>query len=177
MFNPSNYSTSNPFSTNPIAKPDSIEDSLIQTYAKLEALKAKQSQLSGGGLPQQNGVSTVFTDISDEFKELPKDEVEFIVNSPEYQQLNNQYQAEFSQFLIAKFSNEYLQTGNTRTLEEMLKTIKTKKEQYKQKFANDINEIRDQNKELLNRNNQLAENNLRLQEQLKEIQSKILWKE
>lgn len=176
MFN-SNYSTSNPFALNLNSTKESIEDSLMQTYAKLEALKAKQNQLSGTvnqTVPQQ---ATVFTDISNELKDLSEDEVNFIISSPEYQHINGRYQEEFSQFLIAKFSNEYLQVGNTRTLEEMLNTIRVKKDQYKQKFAKDINEIRDQNKELLNRNNQLAENNLRLQEQLKEIQEKILWKE
>ena len=175
MFN-SNYSTSNPFALNLNSSKESAEDSLMQTYAKLEALKAKQSQFNNPQNPQYQQ-STVFTDISNEFKDISEDEINFIVSSPEYQKINNKYQEEFSQFLIAKFSNEYLQTGNTRTLEEMLNTVRIKKDQYKQKFAKDINEIRDQNKELLNRNNQLAESNMKLQEQLKEIQEKILWKE
>ena len=173
MFN-SNYSTSNPFSFNGKTSTSSLEDSLYQTYAQLEALKAKQNQLNNNQLPQS---ATVFTDISDEFKDLSEDEVQYITTSQEYQNLNNKYQTEFSQFLISKFSNEYLQTtGNTRTLEEMLYTIRSKKEQYKKKFANDINEIRDQNKELLERNNQLAASNLELQSQLKSIQDK-LWSE
>jgi regulator of replication initiation timing len=167
MFN-SNYSTSNPFSFNNKTT-NSIEESLMQTYAQLEALKAKQNQLSNSNVNQAQQ-STVFTDIANEFKELSDDEHNFIVNSAEYQNLNNKYQSEFSQFLINKFSNEYLQTtGNTRTLEEMLFTIKSKKDQYKQKFAKDINEIRDQNKELLERNNALAANNIELQNQLKKL--------
>jgi FtsZ-binding cell division protein ZapB len=85
-----------------------------------------------------------------------------------------QYQDEFSQFLISKFSAEYIQTGNAKTLEEMLFTIRQKKDQYKQKFAEDINEIRDQNKNLVEKNNQLAENNQILQEQLKAIQERLL---
>jgi hypothetical protein len=154
MFN--NYSTNNPFSFNNGKTTSNIEDSLMQTYAQLEALKAKQNQISSG---TQLGQATVFTDIANEFKDLTEDEISFITNSSEYQSLNNKYQSEFSQFLISKFSNEYLQTtGNTRTLEEMLFTIKSKKDQYKKKFANDINEIRDQNKELAERNNQLAAN-------------------
>jgi FtsZ-binding cell division protein ZapB len=88
--------------------------------------------------------------------------------------LNAKYQNEFSQFLITKFSNEYIQTGNVKTLEEMLFTIRQKKEQYKQKFAEDINEIRDQNKTLVDRNNQLAQSNQLLQEQLKAIQEKLV---
>jgi FtsZ-binding cell division protein ZapB len=51
----------------------------------------------------------------------------------------------------------------------MLFTIRQKKEQYKQKFAEDINEIRDQNRNLVEKNNQLAENNQALQEQLKKL--------
>jgi hypothetical protein len=54
-----------------------------------------------------------------------------------------QYQTEFSQFLLAKFSQEYIQSGNGRTLEEMLSVIRKQKDKYKQKFASDINEIRD----------------------------------
>jgi lipoate-protein ligase A len=69
-----------------------------------------------------------------------------------------------------------MQTGNTRTLEEMLYVIRQQKEKYKDKFATDINEIRDQNKTLLDRNNQLAESNLVLQKQLEEIKTR-LWKD
>jgi regulator of replication initiation timing len=58
----------------------------------------------------------------------------------------------------------------------MLYTIRSQKEKYKDKFATDINEIRDQNKELINKNNQLVENNQELQKQLEEIKAR-LWKE
>lgn len=144
----------------------------MQSYARLEALKAKQNQLQNTQVVQQQ--STVFTDIAGEFEGLSSDESNFIVNSKEYQALNQRYQNEFTQFLISKFSGEYLQTGNVRTLEEMLFTIRQKKEQYKQKFAEDINEIRDQNKNLVDKNNQLAESNQLLQQQLKAIQEKLL---
>jgi polyhydroxyalkanoate synthesis regulator phasin len=120
--------------------------------------------------------ATVFTDIENELKNLSEDETAFITSSKEYQTISNRYQAEFSQFLINKFSNEYIQTGNTRTLEELLYTIRQQKDKYKDKFATDINEIRDQNKTLLDRNNQLAESNQALQKQLEEIKSR-LWKE
>jgi predicted RNase H-like nuclease (RuvC/YqgF family) len=58
----------------------------------------------------------------------------------------------------------------------MLYTIRSQKEKYKDKFATDINEIRDQNRDLLNKNNELAESNQALQKQLEEIKAR-LWKE
>jgi molybdopterin converting factor small subunit len=145
----------------------SVEDSLAQSYAKLEALKRQYGE---------NHQSTVFTDIESELKNLSEDELQFITNSKEYQTISAKYQTEFSQFLINKFSNEYLQTGNTRTLEEMLYTIRNQKDKYKDKFATDINEIRDQNKSLLDRNNELAETNQALQKQLEEIKNR-LWRD
>jgi lipoate-protein ligase A len=160
-----NYNTSNPFSNTPSV----LDTALADSYAKLEALKRQQIQQ-----PVQH--ATVFTDIENELKNLSEDETMFITNSKEYQTISNKYQAEFSQFLITKFSNEYLQSGNTRTLEEMLYVIRNQKEKYKDKFATDINEIRDQNKNLLDRNNQLAESNQALQKQLEEIKAR-LWKD
>jgi molybdopterin converting factor small subunit len=169
LFN-SNFSTSNPFNNinGNLNTTQDLENSLMQSYARLEALKAKQNQI------QQVPQRTVFTDIAGEFEGLSSDELSFITNSQEYQKLNAKYQAEFSEFLISKFSGEYIQTGNVKTLEEMLFAIRQKKEHYKQKFAEDINEIRDQNKNLVEKNNQLAENNQLLQEQLKIIQEKLL---
>jgi len=162
-----NYNTSNPFSNTPSV----LDASLADSYAKLEALKRQQMQ-------QQQVVpqATVFTDIENELKNLSEDETAFITSSKEYQTVSNKYQVEFSQFLISKFSNEYLQTGNTRTLEELLYVIRAQKDKYKDKFATDINEIRDQNKNLLDRNNQLAESNQALQKQLEEIKAR-LWKD
>jgi polyhydroxyalkanoate synthesis regulator phasin len=151
----------------------SLDDSLLQSYAKLEALKAKQNQLQNPMPQQYQQPSTVFTDISAEFEGLSADETSFIVNSQDYQRLNAKYQTEFSQFLIGKFAGEYSQTENIRTLEEMLYTIRQKKEHYKQKFAEDINQIRDQNKNLVDTNNKLIENNQLLQEQLAAIQEKL----
>jgi FtsZ-binding cell division protein ZapB len=171
LFN-SNFSSSNPFNISGNNTTQDLENSLMQSYARLEALKAKQNQLQNNQVVQQQ--STVFTDIASEFEGLSSDETNFIVGSKEYQNLNAKYQNEFTQFLITKFSSEYIQTGNVKTLEEMLFTIKQKKEQYKQKFAEDINEIRDQNKNLLDRNNELAHNNQVLQEQLKSIQERFL---
>jgi regulator of replication initiation timing len=156
----------NPFSNTPSV----LDSSLADSYAKLEALKRQQQYQA----PVQN--ITVFTDIENELKNLSEDETQFITSSKEYQTISNKYQAEFSQFLINKFSNEYLQTGNTRTLEELLYVIRSQKEKYKDKFATDINEIRDQNKSLLDTNNKLAESNQALQKQLEEIKAR-LWKE
>jgi predicted transcriptional regulator len=163
-----NTNYNSPFSNTPSI----LDASLADSYAKLEALKRQQQQMQ----TQQPQVSTVFTDIDAELKNLSEDEMNFITSSKEYQTTSNKYQAEFSQFLINKFSNEYLQSGNTRTLEEMLYVIRTQKEKYKDKFATDINEIRDQNKTLLDRNNQLADANIALQKQLEEIKSR-LWKD
>lgn len=162
-----NYNTSNPFSNTPSV----LDASLADSYAKLEALKRQQMQQQ-----QIAPQATVFTDIENELKNLSEDETAFITSSKEYQQISNKYQAEFSQFLISKFSNEYLQSGNTRTLEELLYVIRAQKDKYKDKFATDINEIRDQNKNLLDRNNQLAESNQALQKQLEEIKAR-LWKD
>lgn len=169
IFN-SNLSATNPFAPSMPNGTNTIDD-LAQSYAKLEALKARQNQLYNQQAPQ---ISTVFTDINSELANLSEDETAFISNSPEYQAVNAKYQNEFSQFLISKFSNEYLQTtGNSRTLEEMLSVIRKQKEKYKEKFASDINEIRDQNKILLDKNNALAETNANLQKQLKEIQERL----
>lgn len=162
-----NYNT-NPFSNTPSV----LDTSLADSYAKLEALKRQQQQMQQPAVQQ----ATVFTDIENEIKNLSEDEAAFVTSSKEYQAIANKYQTEFSQFLINKFSNEYMQTGNTRTLEEMLYIIRQQKDKYKDKFATDINEIRDQNKTLLDRNNELAESNQALQKQLEEIKAR-LWKE
>jgi hypothetical protein len=63
-------------------------------------------------------------DISNEFTNISEDEANFIKSSQEYQAISLQYQTEFSQFLLNKFSQEYIQTGNGRTLEEMLFVIR-----------------------------------------------------
>jgi hypothetical protein len=114
---PTNNNYTNPFSNTPSV----LDTSLAESYAKLEALKRQQQMAP----PQP--VSTVFTDIDSELKNLSEDETNFITSSKEYQTCLAKYQNEFSQFLINKFSNEYLQTGNTRTLEEMLYVIRSQK--------------------------------------------------
>lgn len=166
IFN-SNYSTSNPFTmsrTNPLTS----EDSFTKAYQQLEAIKQKQAQIDAiSKQPLQQQIRNVFVDIADEMKDLPEDEISYITNSPEYIKLNVKYQNEFSQFLISKFSAEYLQTGNQRTLEEMLAVIKDKKAKYKEKFASEI-------KDLADKNSELEAVNADLQRQLKEIQSQLI---
>jgi len=156
-------STSNPFSlTTP-----SFDNSLADSYAKLEALKKQYSEMNN---PNK---ATVLTDIDGELSNLSDDEKAFILSSEEYKSVSDRYQAEFSQFLIQKFSNEYLQTNGGRTLEEMLSVIRKTKEKYKSKFAADINEIRDQNKTLMTQNTQLASANETLQKELEDIKLKL----
>lgn len=162
----SSFSSSNPFGMN--MNTNTLDNNLLESYAKLEALKQKQYN------PIMQQKQTVFNDIEEELKGLSDDELNFIINSQEYQALNQKYQNEFSQFLISKFQNEYLQTGNSaRTLEEMLHTIKIKKDKYREKFASDINEIKDQNKELLNKNSELENANNELKVELMKIQERL----
>ena len=106
IFN-SNYSTSNPFTmsrTNPLTS----EDSFTKAYQQLEAIKQKQAQIDAISKQPLQQIRNVFVDIADEMKDLPEDEISYITNSPEYIKLNVKYQNEFSQFLISKFSAEYL---------------------------------------------------------------------
>jgi hypothetical protein len=89
IFN-SNFSTSNPFnmSGNNQTTQD-LENSLMQSYARLEALKAKQNQFQQTAQVQQFQQRNVFSDIAGEFEGLSADEATFIVNSKEYQNLNS----------------------------------------------------------------------------------------
>jgi transketolase len=164
IFN-SNYSSSNPFGMGSLN--GNLEASLADAYGKLEAIKSQQAQL-------QNHQRTVFTEIAEEMKDVSTDESQFILSSTDYQNAFNKYQTEFSEFLTSKFSHEFLQTTGGRSAEELLFIIRKQKDAYKTKFAKDINDIRDQNKQLLNNNNRLAEDNILLQQQLKEIQEKFL---
>lgn len=77
LFN-SNYSNSNPFSMNN-SDPSTLDTSLAQSYARLEALKNQQNQYSQAALP------SVVQAINQELAGLSEDESQFIVNSKEYQ--------------------------------------------------------------------------------------------
>lgn len=159
IFN-SNYSTSNPFNMG--GNPSLGTQQTLDAY-KLEMLKQQQQ-------PQQ---TTVYTDIAGELANLSPDESNFITSSPEYQKSYTKYQTEFSEFLTNKFANEFIAASSGKSLEELLFVIRQQKDAYKSKFAKDINEIRDQNKSLLNKNNKLAEDNEKLKEQLKSIQERL----
>ena len=149
----------------------SIDSDLVAAYAQLEALKKQQLQQSQSVVPQQ--MRTVFTDISDEMRDIGEDERNFIESSSEYQKLNAQYQEEFSSFLIQYFSNDYLKSEYAKTPEKILALIRTKKEQYKSKFANDISDIKAQNQILVDKNDALEKANVSLQAQLKEIRDSL----
>lgn len=166
IFN-SPYSTSNPFMTNFQNNNGNMDQNLAEMYSKLEALKA-----SSNANQQQPQKTSVFTEISEELKNMTDDEKAYIFSTKEYQTANAKYQDAFSVFLVTKFANEFLQ-NNQRTMEELLLTIRNKKDQYRNKFADDVAEIRNQNKSLADKNAELAKSNSELQEQLKAIQERL----
>lgn len=165
MFDKSFLGSSNPFASPFSNQGDtSIEDA----YKKLEFLKQQSIQQN-----QQPQVRSVFSDIQKEWSETSEDERIFIENSKEYQTANNNYQQAFSLFLIEKFGNEFSNSPHGRSAEEVLAVIKNKKEKYKDKFASDIEEIKQKNSKLEENNSTLLKQNELLQEQLLEIRSKI----
>jgi hypothetical protein len=136
---------------------------LSKMYAELELLKNSQPQVQ----------RTVFTDIGTEMADATEDERIFIENSKEYISLNQQYQQDFSTFLIDKFGNEFSNSKYGKTPEKILAVIRNKREEYKNKFAENLNEIKQSNKDLITRNDELAKVNENLQKQLLEIQNKL----
>ena len=80
----SSFSSSNPFGMN--MNTNTLDNNLLESYAKLEALKQKQYN------PIVQQKQTVFNDIEEELKGLSEDELNFIINSQEYQSLNQKYQ-------------------------------------------------------------------------------------
>lgn len=177
-FSTNSTSSSNPFALpGPMQSAQNLDNSIMETYAKLNALKQRQAELNsmvqGQPVMQQQMQRTVFSDIATEMSDLGEDELNFIVSSNEYRQLNERHQREFSEFITEKFSNEYIATGRTKTLEQLLAVIRKRKEEYKSRFASDITEIREQNKSLVDKNNELAQSNAELQKQLEIIQQKL----
>lgn len=134
---------------------------LKELYAKINATAAPSTENR-----------TVFTDISTELASLSNDEKEFVFSSDEYIAANGKYQMEFSNFLIDKFSNEFLAI-HQKTMEELLGAIKASREKYRNKFAADIASIKKVNTDLEQRNKELLESNAILQRQLETIQQKI----
>lgn len=134
---------------------------------------SNQQQILNNYIQQQTQPqNTVIDDISTELSDLSNNEKEFIMSSKEYIAADTKYQQEFSSFLIQKFSSEFLQS-HQRTMEELLHTIRLKKDEYKDRFAGDIKEVKTENEKLAKENENLVKTNLELQEQLKQIETKL----
>jgi hypothetical protein len=136
---------------------------LAKMYAELESLKQNKVQTQ----------RTVFTDIATEMSDISDDERLFIEGSKEYIALNQQYQIEFSSFLINKFGAEFSSTEYGKTPEKILALIREKKDLYKNQFAANLNEIKQNNKSLIEKNNELVQVNEKLRTELDKIKEKI----
>jgi transposase-like protein len=147
---------SSPFQT------QSSEERLNQLIQEMEMIKGKNQ-------PKR----TVFTDISDEMKDLSEDEKRFIESSKEYIEASAKYQNDFSMFLVQYLGDEFTRSEFGKSPEQILAIIKKKKEEYKNHFAENISEIRDQNNNLALKNDELAKTNLELQKQLAEIKKQL----
>lgn len=160
---PFNTNTSNSIFSSPFQNQNS-EDRLNQLYQEMEYMKQRQ-----------NGISqkTVFTEISDEMKDISEDERHFIESSKEYTIASQKYQSDFSMFLIENFGADFAKSKYGKSIEEVLATIRQKKEDYRNHFAENISEIRNQNNTLAQQNDALAKMNLDLQKQLAEIQKQL----
>lgn len=156
---------------NPFAPSKQSPDDLEQLYQKLESLKSKPQQAQQQ--VNQPNKRSVFTDITEEMRGASEDERRFIETSKEYVALDNQYKNEFSIFLMEYLGNDFLNSKYGRTPEQILGVIKEKRELYKNKFAENLNEIRGQNSSLAVKNDKLAKTNVELQKQLLEIQKKL----
>jgi hypothetical protein len=164
MFDKSYLGSTNPF-TSPFVGSSDV-NSLDEAYKKLEFLRQQNTN-------QQGSARTVFSDIQKEWTDSSEDERVFIENSKEYQEANGKYQESFSLFLIDKFGNEFSNSQYGRSAEDVLAIIRNKKEKYKDKFASDIEEIKQINNKLEENNNSLIKQNESLQQQLLEIKSKL----
>jgi uncharacterized coiled-coil DUF342 family protein len=142
---------------------NSRDNELSKMYAELEMMKNQTNQNN----------KTVFTEIAQEMSESSEDERTFIENSKEYISLNQQYQNEFSAFLIEKFSSEYANSKYGQTPEKILGVIRNKREEYKNKFTENLKEIKESNKDLITKNDELMKVNENLQKQLADIQTKL----
>lgn len=92
-----------------------LDQSLLDSYNKMEALKQRQAMLNQ---TNQTGkqLTTVFTDIANETKDMGEDEMNFVTSSQEYQRLYAKHQQEFSEFITSKFAGEYIQAGNRKNV-------------------------------------------------------------
>jgi chaperonin cofactor prefoldin len=172
MFNNNNFQSpllNNNLFSNPFSTTKSV-DELSEAYKKLEMLRTQQEALNQ---QSQRPNRTVFTDIANEWEKISDDERYFIESSKEYIEANNSYQQEFNLFLLEYLGNDFLKSSHGVAAERVLSTIKEKKEVYRNKFATDILEIKEQNSKLEKNNAELIKNNNILQEELKKIQEKI----
>jgi len=113
LFN-SPFSSSNPlyYGSNNNQTISPLDQSLLDSYNRMETLKQRQAALQNQNQTRQP--ATVFTDIATETKEMGEDELNFVTSSQDYQRLYAKYQQEFSEFITAKFANEYIQSGNRK---------------------------------------------------------------
>jgi hypothetical protein len=139
---------SNPFQS-ALSQGNSLEDA----YQKLEFLKAQQNLLHS---KDQSQIRNVFSDIANEWSSVSEDERSFIESSKEYRAADLRYQQEFTAFLIEYLGNDFLKSSHGKAAEEVLAVIKSKKDSYKNKFADDISEIRNKNSQLEQNNEILA---------------------
>ena len=150
---------SNPFLNNKSADLNGI-------YNKINALKMQQQQTQQ---PAQNA----YDDLKSLYKDMSVDERKFVESSNEFISANIQYQEAFSNFLIDKFGGEFLQSKYGVTVEKVVATIKEKKEKYRESLANDISTIKEQNQELITKNEELAKNNQELTNLIKSLQDQL----
>ena len=149
---------SNPFLNNKSADLNDI-------YNKINALKMQQQ-------PQQTA-QNAYDDLKSLYKDMSVDERKFVESSNEFMSANIQYQEAFSNFLIDKFGGEFLQSKYGVTVEKVVATIKEKKEKYRESLANDISTIKEQNQELITKNEELAKNNQELTNLIKSLQDQL----
>lgn len=150
---------SNPFLNN---KTDDFND----IYNKINALKMQQQQTQQ---PTQNA----YDDLRGLYKDMSVDERKYVESSNEFVSANIQYQEAFSNFLIDKFGGEFLQSKYGVTVEKVVATIKQKREEYHENLANDISTIKEQNQELITKNEELAKNNQELTNLIKSLQDQL----
>lgn len=160
-----NYSQP-PLFSNPYGTNEKTQDQLADAYKKLELLKQQEMNKA----PERNA----FSDISEELKGLSEDERTFIESSKEYIEASQAYQQAFNSFLIEKTGSEFLKTKYGTTVEKLLAVIKNKKDNYRNKFAEDIEAIKNTNSKLEKNNEELLKANSLLQQQLEAIQKKLI---
>ena len=139
---------------------------LTDIYNKINTLKMQQQQT-------QPPIQNAYDDLRDLYKDMSIDERKYIESSNEFISANIQYQEAFSNFLIDKFGGEFLQSKYGVTVEKVVATIKDKKEKYRENLTNDISTIKEQNKELITKNEELAKNNQELTNLIKSLQDQL----